>query len=61
MSSFAEIKKQEAKSRMQDIREAKKSRRAALKIQQRNSLVCDWSKCRITNLREVGNAMAKWV
>ena len=59
MSTSAEIKKQEAKSRMQDIREAKKSRRAALKLQKQWSLA-DGSKARILNLRQVGNAMAKW-
>jgi hypothetical protein len=59
MSKFAELKKQEAESRMQNIRKARKSRRAALKLQRELSWI-DGSESRILNLRQVAKAMEKW-
>jgi len=58
-NSVAAIKQAEARRRMSDQRRSRKSRSAALAIQRRNVLV-DGSKGRITNLREVVQAMAKY-
>ena len=45
------------RQRMADLRTARKSRKAALAIQRRNALV-DGSKWKLTNLRQVLEAMA---
>ena len=58
--NFNELKKQEARSRMADLRAARRNPRAAAKIQRRVSLVGGGAKWRITNFNEVTRAMAKW-
>ena len=58
MPSYTEIKRLEAKNRMAAIRQARKSPRSAAALQRRASLVGnrEW---RITNLREVVEALCK--
>jgi hypothetical protein len=58
--TFNQIKKQEANQRMRDIREARKSKRAALAVQRRVSLVGHRGNWKVTNLAEVAEAMSKW-
>jgi hypothetical protein len=58
--SFNEVKKQESRSRMAAIRKARRSPAAAVALQHRASLVGDGAKWRITNLKQVARAMAKW-
>jgi len=58
--SFRELKKQEARSRMAAIRRARRSPRAAAEEQRRASLVGNGAKWRITNLKQVAQAIAKW-
>jgi len=58
--SFREVKRQEARSRMAAIRKARRSPQAAAEQQRRASLVGDGAKWRITNLKQVARAMAKW-
>jgi hypothetical protein len=58
--NFNAVRRQEARSRMADLRAARRSPRTAAKIQRRVSLVGDGSKWRITNLNEVARAMARW-
>lgn len=60
MANFNELKKQEARSRMADLRAARSNPRAAAKIQRRVSLVGGGAKWRITNLNQVAHAIAKW-
>jgi hypothetical protein len=57
---FNALKKQEARSRMADLRKARRSPQAAAKIQRRVSLVGNGAKWRITNLNQVAHAIAKW-
>jgi hypothetical protein len=57
--SFREVKKQEARSRMAAIRRARRSPRAAAKEQLRASLVGNGAEWRITNLKQVAQAIAK--
>jgi hypothetical protein len=57
--TFSQIKEQEANQRMQLIRQARKSKRAARALQRRVSLIGQ-GKWRMTNLAEVANAMSKW-
>jgi len=59
--NFNEVKRQEAQSRMANLRKARRSPKAAAALQQRASLVGNGAKWRITNLNEVARAMAKWV
>ena len=58
MPSYSEFKRLEARSRMAAIRQARKSPRSAAALQRRASLVGNggW---RITNLREVVEALSK--
>ena len=58
--SFNQMKRQEAQSRMAAIRKARRSPAAAAAQQKRASLVGDGAKWRITNLKQVARAMAKW-
>jgi hypothetical protein len=58
--SFAQMKRQEAQSRMAAIRKARRSPAAAAALQRRASLVGDGAKWRITNLNEVARAIARW-
>lgn len=59
MSKISDIKRREANRRLAVIRRARKSRGSAEAEQRRVSLAGrhPWQ---ITNLKEVGNAMAKW-
>jgi hypothetical protein len=58
--SFREAKKQEERSRMAAISRARRSPRAAAAEQRRASLVGNGAKWRITNLKQVAQAIAKW-
>ena len=58
--SFAQMKRQEAQSRMAAIRKARRSPAAEAALQRRASLVGDGAKWRITNLNEVARAIARW-
>jgi hypothetical protein len=58
--SFNEVKKQEARSRMAAIRKARRSPQAAAEQQRRASLVSNGAKWRITNFKQVAQAIAKW-
>ena len=58
--NFNALKEQEARSRMADLRKARRSPQAAAKIQRRVSLVGNGAKWRITNLNQVARAIAKW-
>jgi hypothetical protein len=58
--SFNQMKRQEAQSRMAAIRKARRNPAAAAALQRRASLVGDGSKWRITNLKQVARAIAKW-
>jgi hypothetical protein len=55
---FREVKKQEARSRMAAIRKARRSPQAAAEQQRRASLVGNGAKWRITNLKQVAQAIA---
>jgi hypothetical protein len=59
-SSFKEMKRREAESRMAAVRKARRSPQAAAKLQRRASLVGDGTKWRITNLNQVARAIARW-
>jgi len=59
-AEFSQVKRQEARSRMAAIREARRSPQAAAKLQRRASLVGNGAKWRITNLRQVARAISKW-
>jgi hypothetical protein len=54
------VKKQEARSRMAAVRKAGRSPKAAAEQQQRASLVGNGAKRRITNFKQVAQAIAKW-
>ena len=58
MPSYSEFKKLEARSRMAAIRQARKSPRSAAAVQRRASLFGN-GEWRITNLREVVEALSK--
>jgi hypothetical protein len=58
--SFNQVKRQEAASRMANLRKARRSPQAAAAIQRRVSLAGDGAKWRITNLNQVARAIAKW-
>jgi hypothetical protein len=58
--SFNELKRHEAQSRMAAVRKARRSSKAAAKLQRRASLVGNGAKWRITNLNQVARAIAKW-
>jgi hypothetical protein len=58
--NFNAVKRQEARSRMADLRKARRSPQATAKIQRRVSLIGNGAKWRITNFKEVARAMAKW-
>ena len=58
--SVNEVKKQEARSRMAAVRKAQRSPQAAAEQQRRASLVGNGAKWRITNLKQVARAIAKW-
>ena len=58
--TFNQIKRQEAQSRMANLRKARRSPKAAAALQRRASLVGDGAKWRITNFKQVARAMAKW-
>jgi lipase chaperone LimK len=58
--NFNTLKKEEARSRMTDLRAARRNPSAARKIQRRVSLVGNGAKWRITNLNQVAHAIAKW-
>ena len=57
---FNEVKRQEAKARMAALRQARRNPQTAAKIQRRVSLVGNGARWRITNLKQVVCAMAKW-
>jgi len=54
------MKRQEAQSRMANLRKAQHSPKAAAALQRRASLVGDGVRWRITNLNQVARAIAKW-
>ncbi len=56
---FKQVKRQEARSRMADLRKARRSPEAAAEIQRRVSLVGDGAKWRITNFKEVVLALSR--
>jgi hypothetical protein len=58
--NFNEVKRQEAQSRMANLRKAHRSSKAAAALQQRASLVGNGAKWRITNFKQVARAMSKW-
>ena len=58
--NFNEVKRQEAQSRMANLRKARRSSKAAATLQQRASLVGNGAKWRITNFKQVARAMSKW-
>jgi hypothetical protein len=58
--SFHQMKRQEAQSRMANLRQARRSPKAAAALHRRVSLVGNGAKWRITNLNEVARAIAKW-
>ena len=55
-----EVKRQEAQSRMANLRKARRSSEAAAALQQRASLVGNGAKWRITNFKQIARAMSKW-
>jgi hypothetical protein len=57
---YNEIKANEAKRRLTNVREVRKGLRSAGALQRRVSLVGGGTKWRSTNLRQVARAMAKW-
>ena len=57
---FDKVKRQEAQSRMAAARKARRSPRAAAKLQKRASLVGNGAKWRITNFKQIARAMSKW-
>ena len=56
----SEVKENEANRRLATVRQARKGLRSAAALQHRSSLVGGGAKWRITNLRQVAGAMAKW-
>jgi hypothetical protein len=58
--SFNEVKRQEARRRMATARRARRNPRAAAALQRRASLVGNGAKWRITNFKQVAQAMSKW-
>lgn len=58
-NSFAAFKRAEARERMASLRRARKSRRAA-RAEQRAAGILDGSVGRITNLRQVLEAMSEY-
>jgi hypothetical protein len=56
----SEVKAKEANRRLATVRQARKGLRSAASLQRRSSLVGGGAKWRITNLRQVAGAMAKW-
>lgn len=58
--NFNEVKRQEAQSRMANLRKARRSPKAAAALQQRASLVGNGAKWRITNFKQVARAMSQW-
>jgi hypothetical protein len=58
LKSFEVIMRDKARQRMADLRNARKSHRAALAFERRFGLA-DGSKRRVTNLQEVFEAMAQ--
>jgi hypothetical protein len=58
--SFNAVKRQEARSRMADLRAARHSRKAAAAIQGRSSLFGDASKWRITNFKQAAYSVSRW-
>jgi hypothetical protein len=57
--SFNEVKREEARSRMANARKARRNPRAAAALQRRASLVGKGAKWRITNFKQVAQAMSK--
>lgn len=57
---FNKVKEQEARSRMAAARKARRSPQAAAALQRHAPLVGDGAKWRITNLKEVARAIARW-
>jgi hypothetical protein len=58
VKSFRALKREEARQRMADVRRARKSRRAAIAFERRYALTYG-AKGRITNLRQMMEAMAQ--
>jgi hypothetical protein len=58
-AEFNHVKRQEARSRMAAIREARRNPQAAAKLQRRASLVGNGAKWHITNLKQVVRTMSK--
>ena len=58
--NFNEVKRQEAQSRMANLRKARRSPKVAAALQQRASLVGNGAKWRITNFKQVARAMSQW-
>lgn len=57
---FNAVKRQESRSRMTAMRNARRSPQAAATQQRRASLVGNGAKWRITNFKQVARAMSKW-
>jgi hypothetical protein len=58
VKSTRALKREEARQRMADVRRARKSQRAAIAFERRYALTCG-AKRRITNLRQMMEAMAQ--
>jgi hypothetical protein len=58
-TSFHEVKRQESQSRMAAARKARRNLRVAAALQRRASLVGKGAKWRITNFKQVAQAMSK--
>jgi len=59
-TTFASIKKQEARQRMKALRDLRTGKRTAEELQREVSLVGDATKWKITNFPQVLRAMSKW-
>jgi len=57
---FSAVKRQEVRSRLRAVREARRSPSAAKALQRRASLVGNGAKWRITNFKQVARAMSRW-
>ena len=59
-TTFASIKKQEARRRMAALKSLRDGKRTAAELQKEASLVGDGSKWEITNFSQVLAGMARW-
>jgi hypothetical protein len=59
-TTFASLKKQEARRRMAALKQLREGTRSAEELQREASLVGDGAKWKITNFSQVLAAMGKW-